>query len=121
VALPRGESGWPVSPENPNPSWLWAGFGSDLGDLVSHLFGRDHLGAIILGAIILGWRSVRQRRSSWTALLMERSRRASWRLKAVQEPIRAGIALGNEGEAAGVVKVAIPFVVLDREFLCSYL
>jgi len=37
--------------------------------------------------------------------------------EAVQEPIRAGIALGNEGEAAGVVKVAIPFVVLDRVFV----
>src|SRR6266567_448480 len=35
----------------------------------------------------------------------------------VQESFRGGIATGNEGEAAGMVKVAIPFVVPDRVFV----
>src|SRR5438874_11169839 len=41
--------------------------------------------------------------------------------EAVQEPIRGGITSRYKGEAAGVVKVAIPFVIPDKFFVFVFI
>jgi hypothetical protein len=39
--------------------------------------------------------------------------------EAVEEPLRAGVAFGNEGEAAGVVKFAVPLVMPYTGFVLA--
>jgi len=83
---------------------------------------RTIQGGIIWGAIIWGEISRGAAVGAAAAELMDGAfygavQAGFLAAEAVQEAFRDGIATGNEGEAAGVVKVAIPFVVLDRVFV----